>query len=157
MHLTSKNAFWPGLLALAVAGLILLGGCRKDQGAGEKETQSTVAPMTTETASAKHNDKEKEESALENLIAQAAEGNLEPLRAWIATEPSDDELYQALRLAVERASLPAVRLLVEAGADVNHDPENPILLLALQNADDEAARAVARYLAGQGADTSWKV
>jgi len=152
VNLLNKNASRPGLLALAFAGLILLGGCRKDRSAAGSEV--TVVPIATETTSVEET---REENALENLIAQAAEGNLEPLRAWIATGPSDDELYQALRLAVERAGLPAVRLLVEAGADVNHDPENLILLLALQNADDEAARAVARYLVEQGADTSWKV
>jgi len=154
MNYWSKNAFWLGLLALAVAGLFLLGGCHKNGKAEAKGSQVTVVPIATETTGV---EEDKEENVLESLITQAAKGNLEPLREWIATEPGDDELYQALRLAVERASLPAVRLLVEAGADVNHDPENPILLLALSGADHEAARAVARYLAEQGADTSWKV
>jgi len=154
MNPRSKNAFWLGLLALAAAGLFLLVDCHKNGKAEERGGQVTVVPIATETASVEET---REENALENLFAQAAEGNLEPLRAWIATEPSDDELYQALHLAAERASLPAVRLLVEAGADVNHDPDSPILLLALSGADHEAARAVARYLAEQGADTSWKV
>lgn len=155
MSQLSKNALRSSLLALAVAGLFLLSGCPKDRGAEGGEV--TVTPLPAEATSMEKNKKVKNALELEKLIAQAAEGNLDPLRTWIATEPGGGELYQALRLAVERSSLPAVRLLVEAGADVNRDPENPILLLALQNADDEAARVVARYLVERGADTSWKV
>ncbi len=130
----------------------MLGGCRKNQ--ASKGSQVTVVPLAPAATTL---EEERKENTPVNLVAQAVDGNFEPLRNWLAKKPGDEELYQALRLAVKKASLPVVRLLVGAGADVNHDPGNPILLLALRNADTEEGKAVARFLADQGADTSWRV
>jgi len=83
--------------------------------------------------------------------------NLEELNAWLEKKPNPDELFNALVRAVVERDLPAIKALLEAEADPNHDPNRPILYFAFYRGNDETARTIARYLVEHGAEIDWTV
>lgn len=58
--------------------------------------------------------------------------------------------YTPLSLACHESNLELVQLLVEAGADVNYEPDSPYIMYPIQVASEE----IAKYLITKGVDTN---